>query len=225
MTAPRPLLLLGAGGLAREVLAAVRALPGQPWRVLGALDDNPATHGATLDGVPVLGGTELVHHHDDAAVLACVASPRRRELRAALVRRLALPPQRWATLVHPAASVPAGVLLGEGCVLLAHTVVTAPQRIGAHVLAMPQVLLTHDDAVGDFVTLAGRVALAGGVTVHEGAYLGAGVLVREGLTVGAGALVGMGSVVLRDIPAGQTWAGSPARPLSGMSPGCHSSVS
>ena len=214
MSAPRPLLLLGAAGLAREVLAAVRAVPGEPWAVLGALDDNPDRHGADLDGVPVLGGSGLVHDHPDAAVALCVASPRRRSVRLDVVRRLGLPPDRWATVVHPTAAVAAGTTLGEGTVLLAGTVVTAPQRIGAHVLAMPHVLLTHDDAVGDGVTLAGRATLGGGVVVHDGAYLGAGCLVREGVIIGAGAMIGLGAVVLDTVPPGETWVGNPARRLT-----------
>lgn len=214
MSAPRPLLLLGAAGLAREVLAAVRALPEQPWTVLGALDDNPDRHGAELDGVPVLGPTTLVHEHPDAAVVACVASPRRPGLRLDLPRRLGLPADRWATVVHPTAAVAAGTVLGAGCVLLAHTVVTAPQRIGAHLLAMPHVLLTHDDVIGDGVTMAGRATLGGGVTVGDGAYLGSGCLIRENVTIGAGALVGLGAVVLRDVPPGQIWAGNPASQLA-----------
>ena len=55
---PRPLLLVGAGGLAREVLAAVRLQPSE-WKPIGALDDDPSKHGADLDGVPVLGGSEV----------------------------------------------------------------------------------------------------------------------------------------------------------------------
>jgi sugar O-acyltransferase (sialic acid O-acetyltransferase NeuD family) len=213
VTAGKPLLLLGAGGLAREVLAAVRAL-GDEWNVLGALDDDPAKHGLDLDGVPVLGPTSLVHDHADAFAVACVVSPRNRSARSQLVGRLGMPVSRWATIVHPAATVPAGTDLGEGTVLLAATVVTAPQRIGRHVLAMPHVLITHDDEIGDFVTLAGRAALAGGVRIGAGAYVGAGALVREGVRIGPGAMVGMGAVVLTDVPDGQTWAGVPARELA-----------
>lgn len=209
---PRPLLLLGAGGLAREALAAARSLPAD-WTVLGMLDDDPARHGGTVDGVPVLGPTAAVHAYPDAAALACVASARDPLRRQRLVRRLRLAPQRWATLVHPAAALAPGVTVGAGALLLAGVVVTAPQRIGAHVVAMPHVLLTHDDDVGDCATLAGRVALAGGVRVGTGAYLGAGALVREGLRVGAGAVVGMGTVVLHDVPDGEVWAGAPAHRL------------
>ena len=210
-----PLLLIGAGGLAREALATIAAVNEvRPrWTVLGLLDDAPEKHGTLVDGAEVLGPVDLVHEHPDAQVLICTASPARRDSRVRIARRLGFDDERYATLVHPRASIAAGVELGVGTMVFACAVITAPQRVGRFVLAMPHVLLTHDDAVSDGVTLAGRAALAGAVRVGESAYIGSGALVREGLTIGAGALVGMGSVVLRDVPAGETWAGVPAREL------------
>jgi sugar O-acyltransferase (sialic acid O-acetyltransferase NeuD family) len=211
---PRPLLLLGGGGLAREVLAAVRLLP-EEWNPIGALDDDPSRHGADLDGVEVLGELGLVGKFTDAAVVACVANSRRPTARLGVVRRLDLPVDRWATVVHPAACVPKGTVLGPGTVLLAGTIVTAPLRIGAHVVAMPHVVITHDDEIADGVTFAGGASLGGAVTIGECAYLGQGSAVRERLSIGAGAIVGMGSVVLQNVPAGEVWAGVPARRIRG----------
>ncbi|MFI6093939.1 acetyltransferase [Lentzea sp. NPDC051213] len=212
---PRPLLLVGAGGLAREVIAAVRLLP-DVWNPIGALDDSAALHGTRIDGVPVLGGLDQLGRHRDAAVVACIANARRPLSRLSLVSRLDLPEERWATIVHPAA-VTSGASLGCGTVVLAGVVITTPLEIGRHVVVMPQVLITHDDVVSDGVTFAGRASLAGGVFVGESAYLGQGSMVREGCKIGAGAVVGMGAVVLQDVPAGETWAGVPARPLRGES--------
>ena len=213
---PRDLLIAGAGGFARETaqaVADVNAAGEQRWRLLGHLDDDPALHGGTVDGVPVLGGCDLVHELTDAQVLLCVGSPRDHSGRARLARRLGLPAGRWATLVHPTASVSGSSVIGPGSVLLAQVVLTAAVRLGAHVAVMPHTVLTHDDEVADFATLAAGVRLAGGVRVERGAYLGSGALVRESGTVGAWSLVGMGSVVLGDVPPGEVWAGSPARRL------------
>jgi sugar O-acyltransferase (sialic acid O-acetyltransferase NeuD family) len=208
----RPLLLVGAGGLAREVLATVRA--GSAWAVLGFLDDNPARHGQRLDGVPVLGPVELAASgYPDAAVVICTASTANQASRRRIAGRLGLPPERYATVVHPSASIAAGTRLGAGSVFMAFVAVTAPQQIGAHVVAMPHTTITHDDSVGDYVTFASRAALSGGVSVGEAAYLGSGALVREGLSIGTEALVGMGAVVLDDVPPGEVWAGNPARRL------------
>ncbi|MDQ3578083.1 MAG: acetyltransferase [Actinomycetota bacterium] len=210
----RPLLLVGAGGLAREVLAAVRAADSAPqWTVEGFLDDNAATHGRTIDGLPVLGPIDMAVDRTDAAIVLCTASTRTQSSRKLIADRLGLSSDRYATVVHPAASVARGTTIGAGTVLLAFATVTAPQAIGVHVIVMPHTTFTHDDHVGDYTTFASRVSLSGDVTVGETAYLGSGALVREGLTIGAGALIGMGAVVLEDVPPSEVWVGSPARRL------------
>jgi acetyltransferase-like isoleucine patch superfamily enzyme len=89
-------------------------------------------------------------------------------------------------------------------------VLTADVTVGSHVAVMPQAVLTHDDVVGDYATIASGVRLGGGAVLEPGAYVGAGALIREGVTVGGRSLVGMGSVVLRDVPPGEVWAGNPA---------------
>ena len=203
----RDLVIVGAGGFARETAAA--ALP--RWRVRGFLDDDPALHGTVRSGLPILGPAGSVADLPDAAVVVCVGNPRDYTARQRIVERLGLPEDRWATVVHPSASVGAGSVVGPGSVLLAGTVLTADVTVGAHVAVMPQVVLTHDDRVGDHVTIASGVRLGGGAVLETGAYVGAGALLREGVTVGAWSLIGMGSVVLRDVPPDEVWAGNPAR--------------
>lgn len=214
---PEPLLLVGAGGFARETLELVAAVnrAAPRWDVRGLLDDDDALHGTRVGGVEVLGPAAAVADHPDARVAACVASPGDPFRRLRLVDRLALPPDRWATLVHPAAVVAASASIGPGSVLHACTVLTADVRMGAHVAVMPAVVLTHDDIVEDGVTFGAGVRVAGAVTIQRGAYLGAGALVREHLVVGAGAVIGMGAVVTRRVPPGETWTGVPARRLRG----------
>jgi len=212
---PTPLLLVGAGGFARETLELVHAANRRSpaWDVVGLLDDDPERHGADMLGARVLGPSEAVHDHPDALVVACVATPADPLRRLRLVERLALAPERYATLVHPAAVVPGSATLGAGTVVHATTVLTADVRVGAHVAIMPAVVLTHDDVVEDGVTFGAGVRLAGGVVVESGAYVGSGALVRENLTIGSGAIVGMGAVVTGTVPAVETWAGVPAKRL------------
>ncbi len=211
----RQLLIAGAGGFARETAAAVYAINEHrpTWHLLGLLDDNPALHGQRRSGLNILGGLEIVRSHPEAAVVVCVGNPRNYTTRKRIVERLALSQDRYATIVHPSVEAGAGCTFGPGSVLLAQVSLTADVSVGAHVAVMPQTVLTHDDVVDDYATIASGVRLGGSVTVGQGAYVGAGALIRESVTVGAWAQVGLGSVVLQDIPAGQVWVGNPARYL------------
>jgi sugar O-acyltransferase (sialic acid O-acetyltransferase NeuD family) len=222
---PRPLVVVGAGGFARETVQLVRRHPavgpaGESYAVAGFLDDDPRRQGTRVDGIPVLGPCQDARDHAErgAALLVCVGNPGDPTSRRRLVARLDLPDTAYATVVHPLADVSPDSTLGAGTVLHAGVVLTAAVEVGRHVAVMPQVVLTHDDVIGDHATFAAGVRLAGGVVVEDAAYLGAGALVREGRRIGAGALVGMGSVVVRDVPADEVWAGSPARRLRSEQP-------
>jgi sugar O-acyltransferase (sialic acid O-acetyltransferase NeuD family) len=206
-----PLLIVGAGGFARETAAAVAAAGGR--QLLGFLDDRAELHGTAIDGVPVLGPVEAALDHPDARLLVCTGNPYNYWSRRTLVGRLELPAERFASFVHPTAWLAPGTVVGEGSVLLAGVVATAAVTIGAHVAVMPGTILTHDGVIGDFATIASGVRLGGNAVVGEGAYIGAGVLVREGVTVGRWSMLGMGSLVLADVPAGEVWVGAPARRL------------
>lgn len=209
-------MLVAAGGLARETLAAVRA-SGSHGRVL-AVDDDPGRWGSSFDGVPVIGGLEQVADLLDGDVVVCAG---RGGTRRALVERLAgfgVTWEHYARVVHPSVEIPASCVVGRGSILLAQVSLTCDVRLGAHVVAMPHVTLTHDDVVADYATLCAGVSLGGNVTVGAGAYLGMNASVREELVVGADSVLGMGAVLLHPLPAGQTWAGVPAAPLPAAYP-------
>ena len=219
------LLIVGAGGFARETAQAVAAINAAgisrvggnvtrpAWNLLGFLDDDPLLHGRRVDGLPVIGGTDLIQSLPHVHVVVCVGNPRRYDSRMRIVDRLGLPPERYATIVHPSVSISADSTLGPGSVVLAQSVLTASVEVGAHVAVMPHVVLTHDVSVGDYATVASGVRFGGAVRVERGAYIGAGALIRESVKIGAWSLIGMGSVVLHDVPAAQVWVGSPARLL------------
>ena len=219
-----PLVIVGAGGLGRETLAAVRAINDvhPTWDAIGFVDDAPSLAGASPDGVDVIGPLDtldaMLSREDGVRVILSTGRPGATSSRARFAERFGRYRQAFATIVHPTASIAAGTTIGEGSILLAGVVATAPIHIGRHVVAMPHVVFTHDDHIGDFATFATRATLGGGVHVGDGAYLGAASVIRENLTVGARALVGMGAVVIAPVPPDEVWAGIPARRLRHVDP-------
>ena len=211
----RDLLLIGAGGFARETAEAVRAVNlAQPtWKLLGFLDDDPQRRGALVDGLPVLAGIDAVHDHPEAQIVICTGRPTNYVSRPRIAERLGLDDARYATVIHPTATMGSTCRVGVGSVLLAHVDLTADAAIGRHVAVMPQVVLTHDARVEDYATLGSGVRVGGGCRVAQGAYIGAGVCIREGLTIGERAMIGMSAVVTCDVPPERLWYGAPARDM------------
>lgn len=206
----KPLLLVGASGLAREVMASVAA--NGMYRIVGVLDDDSGLYGKSMDGVPVVGDVSSAADRDEQ-LLVCIGAGQTRE---DVVRRLSIAgveSHRFATHVDKSVRLPAGCALGAGSILLQGAVVTTSLSIGSHVVVMPSVVLTHDDCIGPFATFAAGVLLGGGVRIGRGAYLGMGSSVRQHVKIGDYATLGMGAVLIKDLPAHQTWAGVPASPL------------
>lgn len=209
----RPVVLLAAGGLAREVAASVGASSGQ--RITGVLDDNSALHGTEiLPELPIIGSIELATELEDVQFVICAGSGAARRRIAERLLGWGIASNRFATVVHPTAAVSSSCSVAPGSVVLAHVTMTAAVTIGEHVVLMPGVVLTHDDVVADFATLCAGVVLGGSVAVESGAYLGMNSSVRQGLRVGRDATLGMGSVLVQNLPAEQTWVGVPATRLA-----------
>ncbi len=57
----------------------------------------------------------------------------------------------------------------------------------------------------------GRHYRLGEVKIEKDAFIGCNVIICNSVTIGRGSIIGAGSVVTKDIPPYQVWAGNPAR--------------
>jgi len=204
------LVILGAGGHAREVADVARACieAGAPFELLGFVDDDANMHGRMLHEGPVLGPLAGLAGRKNLVVVSGIGSPRGRGRAVAAARALGL---EFRTLVHPSAVVTRHVQLGEGVVITAGCVLTNNIRVGAHTHVNRMTTIGHDCVVGELVHLAPGVVLSGNVTVSDGCDIGTRACTIQGVTIGARTIVGAGAVVIRDLPQDCTAVGVPAR--------------
>lgn len=109
--------------------------------------------------------------------------------------------------ISPSARLGSGVFVQSGCNLGAGTALGRGVRVNTHANIM------HDTVVGEFTTVAPDAVLLGSVNVGAGCYIGANATILPRRRIGDGAVVGAGAVVTKDVDAGITVAGNPARTL------------
>jgi len=214
----KELVIMGTGGNAYDVLDVVETINARTpaWKVLGFLDDARPT-GSEHAGLPVLGAiSEARRWADRCWFMNAVGSDRSYPRRPQIIASAEVPAEQYATLVHPRAAVSSRARLGRGVLVNAGVSVAGAATVGDQVALGPGSIVGHDSVIEAYSMLAPGAIVSGFVHVGRCCYVGAGSMIKQRLAIGEGALVGMGAVVTRDVDAGTTVVGCPAKPIGAV---------
>jgi sugar O-acyltransferase (sialic acid O-acetyltransferase NeuD family) len=208
---PTPIVVIGAGGHARVVIDALQCAGLDVEGVAGL------TPVANVLDVPYLGTDDsiLARKRESVRLANGIGSIDATGTRAAVFDRFVALGYEFVRVIHPTAVIARSAHLGHGAQVMAGAVIQPAARLGKNVLVNTLASVDHDCVIGDHVHIAPGATLSGGVIVETGAHIGAGAVVLQGRTVGAGAVVGGGAVVHRDVAAGATVIGVPAKEKEG----------
>jgi sugar O-acyltransferase (sialic acid O-acetyltransferase NeuD family) len=198
-------------GHAKVVAALASGVEG--LEVVGLVDDFPANRNRTIGDLRVIGTSEdlatlradgveglLIGFGEHAGRAGVVAR--------ALAAGLALP-----NLVHPTAFLYATAKLGVGVHVFPHAHVGPDAVLEDGVLINTGASVEHDCVVEAGAVVLPGARLGGRVRIGREASIGTGAILLPDARVGPGAVVGAGAVVLREVAAGTTVVGVPAREL------------
>lgn len=73
--------------------------------------------------------------------------------------------------------------------------------------------IAHNNIIGKNVSITGCVNVSGGNVIDDDVWIAPNSSLRGYIHLGKGCTLGMGAVATKDIPAGETWVGNPARKL------------
>lgn len=108
------------------------------------------------------------------------------------------------------------VRLGDEVELGANTCVDRAKfgstRIGEGTKIDNLVQIGHNCEIGRWCVICGQVGVSGSVRMGDGVVVGGGSKFKDNISVGSGAQIAGGAGVMNDVPAGESWLGSPAGP-------------
>jgi sugar O-acyltransferase (sialic acid O-acetyltransferase NeuD family) len=204
-------IVIGGGEHARVVLDAIAGMSDR-WRIIGFIDAAPCEATVRQLGVPRLGDDDigLAHARQGTSVILGVGAVSGPASRQAIARRYDSVGARWATVVHPRATVAPSAVIGDGAFVAAGAVVNVAAKIGPHSVINTGAVVEHDCVIGDHTHVGPAAAIGGGTSIGAAVHLGLGCRIRDHVRIGDGVVVGMGAVVVGDVLEG-TVVGVPAR--------------
>lgn len=213
----KELIILGIGGNCIDILDILNDINASKrrtiYKCIGFLDDKQENWGKVHYGIEVLGPLSSASKYNDCLFVNGIGSPFNFWKKKDIISKTQLPLERFATVVHPSASISRTAKLGYGSVVLQNVTIASNVTIGNHVIILPNTVISHDDMIGDYTCIAGGVCISGGVTVGNSCYLGTNSAIISNIDIGDYCLLGIGSVVIDTIEENSVIVGNPAKIL------------
>ena len=204
------LYLCGAGNTEGVRLALKINQEQSRWNRIVLLDDDPAKHGSMILGVEIAGPfSMLVEVGADSAEVANLVtkdslkrwSARRK------IEQYGIP---FAPLIHPDIDMD-GVRFGRDIMVYQNALVGAGASVDDGSVIMVGAMAGHGCCIGRGCILAPAAVVNARVRLGDGVYVSPNATILPDLNIGPWATIGACSAVLKNVSAGQTVMGVPAK--------------
>lgn len=200
MSNKEKIIIVGAGGLGREVAAGIRRY-GLPFEILGHLDDEkngPHIVGPIATHEPITGAGYVTCFGDGTA---------RHRIRTMLAARGA----RFTSVVSPTVQTVTPLAGLINCLIVGSCSISNDTTFGSDILIQTLAVLGHDVVIGDGVTVSAHAFIGGNAILEDRCTIHPHAVVLPRVKIGEGAVVGAGTVVIKNVPPGATVFGVPAK--------------
>jgi sugar O-acyltransferase (sialic acid O-acetyltransferase NeuD family) len=208
----------GNGGIVAACIEDNRKRYNDPeWEVAGFLND--FEKGKTIIRYPVLGGTDDISKFlkEDYHFMFAVHMIGRNVKSDQLFRKMDIPLDRLATVVHKSAFIADSVIAEPGVFIMANAYIGPMTRIGFGTFIMSNALVGHHTAIGPLCQLSLGSVTGSYVTIGRASNVALGAKVLERIKIGDYAVAGANALITKDIPDYEMHTGSPAKFLKKVS--------
>jgi sugar O-acyltransferase (sialic acid O-acetyltransferase NeuD family) len=210
------LVIAGAGDFARELLWLCSSISSdlRQWESMCFIDDDVELARSRMQqyqiDAPVIGKIDDFSPKAGDLLICAIGSPR---TKLAVCEKLQAKGGKFTNIIHPTAAIGPRAQLGHGVIIAQSSLISVDVLIGNFVTINTSSGCGHDAVVGDGCTISAQCDITGHAHLERGVFLGSHATVLPRVRVGEFAVVGAGTVAFRDVKAGQTVIGVPAKVL------------
>lgn len=206
----KDIVIVGAGGLGREVLWLLQEINTAEhcWNIIGFYDDSFG-QGLMVEGFPILGKIEdLVFQTQN--VVCAISDPK---TKSNILHKLESSNNTFPCIIHPNIRLHPSTVLGIGTIIFGNSYLSVNISVGKCALICYGCTIGHDAIIGDYCSVLPGANISGRVKLNTGVLVGTGSQIIQNLTVGSNSIIGAGAVVVTDVPEKVIYVGIPAKEL------------
>lgn len=204
----KDIIIVGAGGHGIEMVWLARRCG---RKIKGFLDNTPEKQENHILGERVLGRIDKSDNYLDCEFVIAIGNPRARKN--IIDTFFSSKKYQFATLIDPTVILGENIIIGNGAMICAGSILTVNINIGQHCIVNINSTLSHGVSIDNFVTIAPNVSISGDVKICDLVEVGANATIREKLMINEGAMIGMGAVLINNVGKNHIMVGNPARLL------------
>lgn len=201
----RKLLILGAGGSARDLIDLVADIP--DLEVSGfVVNQAPFSQGHSFLGKPVYWIDDLADFDNSYSAICALGRASKTRI-VTQVQELGIP---FVTIIHPMSRIAKTASVGEGVFVGAGAQISADCIVGNHVFINRGVIIGTQVEIKEYAFLSTGVKIGCDVKIGAQTFIGFGALMLPGSSIGALSVVSAGSMVSSHFPDRVKVIGYPA---------------
>lgn len=207
----KPYLILGSGGHSNVIIDLLEQYSA---KIHGVLVKN--FNGNQFCGYPILGDDGYLSQINPDSFYVAVAvgfAAKDMKTRIELYEMSKNMGFTIPSLIHPTAIISNRVKLGDGCHILAGSILSAGCSVGINTIVNTGAQIDHDSEIGNHSQISPMAVICGKASVSNYCFVGASSTIIENINICEKVILGAGSVVVKSIVNSGLYYGNPVRKI------------
>jgi acetyltransferase EpsM len=209
VSALKKLHIIGAGGLAKELIGYIESEAVRRYSIIGCWADDGFNNPKFANFYKGTISELKANYSQDEFIIVAIANNRIRK--SIIEEELAPLNATFESYIHPSCEISPFCEIGVGCFLAPQVILTADCKLGDHTFLNTECVIGHDSVVLDFNCLFPKVEICGDCFIEESCTFGIGSLVLPGIRMKEGSKLDAMSVLRESVSESAMFVGNPAK--------------